>query len=247
MPPRRSTGLQRRDFVNHGCDHDDRHVACRRGRLDRPSQTHSHPGRQARSPARDVWHLLREHTRGTNRRECVHDLDVRREGCHSSLSACNELCIFVDDEHFLATATNLLSSGHQVTDCAPARATGLLAFSIGLRGEVLNPRLSCGPGTMTSVDLYERQGDARDWTSQSNALHMAETPSPACEDGRAAFVSGAVPGDVVRAEIVEDRERFVRARTVEVLTPSPDRVSPPCPYFGSVAAACGSTSPTRRS
>lgn len=52
------------------------------------------------------------------------------------------------------------------------------------------------------------------------------------EDGRTAFVSGAVPGDVVSVEIVEERERFVRARTLEVVTPSPDRVSPPCPYFG---------------
>jgi 23S rRNA (uracil1939-C5)-methyltransferase len=52
------------------------------------------------------------------------------------------------------------------------------------------------------------------------------------EDGRTVFVSGAVPGDIVNAEIVEERERFVRARTVDIVTPSPDRVSPPCPYFG---------------
>lgn len=51
------------------------------------------------------------------------------------------------------------------------------------------------------------------------------------EDGRAAFVSGAAPGDVVNAEIVSDHGRFVRARTVEVLDPSPDRVEPRCPYF----------------
>lgn len=52
------------------------------------------------------------------------------------------------------------------------------------------------------------------------------------EDGRTVFVSGAVPGDVVDVEIVDEKERFVRARTVEVLTPSADRVAPPCPYFG---------------
>ena len=54
-------------------------------------------------------------------------------------------------------------------------------------------------------------------------------------DGRTAFVSGGCPGDVVAVEIVEERERFVRARVAEVLTASPDRVAPPCPYFG----ACG--------
>lgn len=51
-------------------------------------------------------------------------------------------------------------------------------------------------------------------------------------DGRTVFVSGAVPGDVINIEITEERERFVRARVVEVLTPSVDRVTPPCPYFG---------------
>ncbi len=51
------------------------------------------------------------------------------------------------------------------------------------------------------------------------------------EDGRVAFVRDACPGDRVRAEILQDKGRFVRAKTVEVLEPSPDRVEPPCPYF----------------
>ena len=55
------------------------------------------------------------------------------------------------------------------------------------------------------------------------------------EDGRTAFVRGGCPGDTVAAEITEDRDRFVRAEVREIITPSPDRVTPPCPYFG----ACG--------
>ncbi len=51
-------------------------------------------------------------------------------------------------------------------------------------------------------------------------------------DGRTAFVTGACPGDRVAAVIDEERERFVRAHVSEVLSPSPDRVSAPCPYFG---------------
>ena len=51
------------------------------------------------------------------------------------------------------------------------------------------------------------------------------------EDGRVAFVRDACPGDRVRAEILQDKDRFVRARSVEVLVPSADRVEPPCPYF----------------
>lgn len=48
-------------------------------------------------------------------------------------------------------------------------------------------------------------------------------------DGRAVLVSGALPGETVRAEVTEERERFWRARVVDVLTPAPERVSPRCP------------------
>lgn len=55
------------------------------------------------------------------------------------------------------------------------------------------------------------------------------------EDGRAAFVRGACPGDRVSVEIAEDRGRFVRAIVRDIEVPSHLRVDPPCPYFG----ACG--------
>lgn len=50
--------------------------------------------------------------------------------------------------------------------------------------------------------------------------------------GRAIFVPYAIPGERVRAEITEDHDRYARARLVEVLSPSPARVDPPCPFFG---------------
>jgi len=46
------------------------------------------------------------------------------------------------------------------------------------------------------------------------------------------FVPYAIPGERVRVELVEVKERWARARLLEVLTASPDRVEPPCPYFG---------------
>ncbi|MDH4138990.1 MAG: 23S rRNA (uracil(1939)-C(5))-methyltransferase RlmD [Coriobacteriia bacterium] len=52
------------------------------------------------------------------------------------------------------------------------------------------------------------------------------------EDGRTAFVSATCPGDVVEADIVSDHGSFVRARITGLQEPSPDRVEPPCPYFG---------------
>ena len=52
------------------------------------------------------------------------------------------------------------------------------------------------------------------------------------DDGRIVFVEGAVPEERVRAEVYEERPRFLRARVVEVLEPGPHRVEPPCPHFG---------------
>jgi len=54
-------------------------------------------------------------------------------------------------------------------------------------------------------------------------------------EGKAIFVPYGIPGESVRVEIVRDRGRFAHARLLNVLSASPQRVQPPCPYFG----ACG--------
>jgi tRNA/tmRNA/rRNA uracil-C5-methylase (TrmA/RlmC/RlmD family) len=54
-------------------------------------------------------------------------------------------------------------------------------------------------------------------------------------DGKVVLVAGALPGERVRVTVTEDHPRWSRARLVEVLVPSPDRVTPPCP----VAEECG--------
>jgi 23S rRNA (uracil1939-C5)-methyltransferase len=46
------------------------------------------------------------------------------------------------------------------------------------------------------------------------------------------FVSLAAPGDVLRVRIDRIRGKIAFASIVEILTPSPQRVEPPCPYFG---------------
>lgn len=51
-------------------------------------------------------------------------------------------------------------------------------------------------------------------------------------DGRVVFVEGALPGETVEAEVTHRRKDFWRAETRAVLESSPERVEPPCPYFG---------------
>ena len=54
-------------------------------------------------------------------------------------------------------------------------------------------------------------------------------------DGKVVLVAGALPGERVRVSVTEDHPRWSRARLVEVLLPSVDRVTPPCP----IAQDCG--------
>ncbi|MEU7852824.1 class I SAM-dependent RNA methyltransferase [Nonomuraea sp. NPDC049141] len=51
-------------------------------------------------------------------------------------------------------------------------------------------------------------------------------------EGRVVFVRHALPGERVIAEVTEETTRFLRADAVQVLDPSPDRVTPPCPFAG---------------
>ena len=50
--------------------------------------------------------------------------------------------------------------------------------------------------------------------------------------GKIVFVPYAIPGETVQAEIIEEKQRWARARLVRVIKPSSDRTLPPCPYFG---------------
>ena len=50
--------------------------------------------------------------------------------------------------------------------------------------------------------------------------------------GKTVFIEGALPGEHVRLRIEKRRRQFDEARLEEVITPSPDRVTPRCPHFG---------------
>jgi 23S rRNA (uracil1939-C5)-methyltransferase len=59
------------------------------------------------------------------------------------------------------------------------------------------------------------------------------TRLPADEHGRGktVFIPFVLPGEEVEASVVEGRSGFARAKLERVLTPSPERVEPGCPYF----------------
>jgi 23S rRNA (uracil1939-C5)-methyltransferase len=51
-------------------------------------------------------------------------------------------------------------------------------------------------------------------------------------DGKTVFVSLAAPGDRVRVCVEREQGNVLFASIQEILTPSPVRIEPPCPYFG---------------
>jgi 23S rRNA (uracil1939-C5)-methyltransferase len=50
-------------------------------------------------------------------------------------------------------------------------------------------------------------------------------------DGAAIFVPFVLPGEDVELQVTESKKKFQRAEVTSVLTPSPQRVKPRCPYF----------------
>ncbi|GAB3577076.1 TRAM domain-containing protein [Amycolatopsis endophytica] len=81
-----------------------------------------------------------------------------------------------------------------------------------------------------------------DWTGRTLELEVGPVAHGGhCVsrvDGRVVFVRHALPGELVRAEVTEDKGgSFCRADAVEVLTPVPERVDPPCPL--AVPGQCG--------
>ena len=58
-------------------------------------------------------------------------------------------------------------------------------------------------------------------------------------DGRVAFIRGALPGELVRADIVKQAKDFVRGVTVEVVEAADRRRTPSCPHVSDGCGGCG--------
>ena len=51
-------------------------------------------------------------------------------------------------------------------------------------------------------------------------------------DDKVVFVFGGIPVEEVVAKVIAERRNYIAAEVVEILKPSPERVKPPCIYFG---------------
>jgi 23S rRNA (uracil1939-C5)-methyltransferase len=50
-------------------------------------------------------------------------------------------------------------------------------------------------------------------------------------DGRAVFIPFVLPGENCRIRLTEQKDRYARAELIEVISPSPERISPQCPHY----------------
>lgn len=76
-------------------------------------------------------------------------------------------------------------------------------------------QLQAGDRLDLTLDSWGRLGEAMAW-----------------HEGTPVFVFGGIPGERVAAEVVRVHRKYTSARVVEVIAASPDRVEPPCAYFG---------------
>lgn len=61
---------------------------------------------------------------------------------------------------------------------------------------------------------------------------QGRSSTPETPPAKAVFVHGALPGETVKAKILERRRDFDEGVAVEIGQPSPQRVDPACPWFG---------------
>ena len=78
---------------------------------------------------------------------------------------------------------------------------------------------------------------AREETVRIASLALGGDAVARLADGRVAFVRGALPGELARVRVERIRRSHAEARALEILEPSPDRVTPRCRHFG-VCGGC---------
>lgn len=60
---------------------------------------------------------------------------------------------------------------------------------------------------------------------------MGRLQDPTGAGGRAVFVPFGLPGETVRIQLTQEKQNFARGEILEILKPSPDRITPKCKHF----------------
>jgi 23S rRNA (uracil1939-C5)-methyltransferase len=76
---------------------------------------------------------------------------------------------------------------------------------------------------MVGQNLIVNEVTAEKWVYGGDSLSRV--------DGRVVLTPYLIPGETARVEASEDKRGLVRAIARDIITPSPERVEPPCPYF----------------
>ena len=64
-------------------------------------------------------------------------------------------------------------------------------------------------------------------------VDLTSTGEGVCDhQGLKIFVEGALPGETILCAIFERKKSYAKAKMLQIICVSPDRVTPPCPYFG---------------
>ena len=83
---------------------------------------------------------------------------------------------------------------------------------------------------------------AKQWPDQALTIESMDLEAQGVAhraDGKVVFVDGALPFEVVRANVNRKKDNWEKASLLEVLHESSQRVTPGCPHFGLHAGACG--------
>ena len=83
---------------------------------------------------------------------------------------------------------------------------------------------------MLSFDPAMKRGDT--FETHVDSLAFGGRGVGHAEDGRVAFVDGALPDETVRAAYTKIKKEYVEAAVEDVLVASPERVAPACNHFG---------------
>ena len=95
--------------------------------------------------------------------------------------------------------------------------------------ETIEQQVQPQPRAEPSTGPALRPGDRLELTLESWG-RLGE--AMARHEGGPVFVLGGIPGERVAAEVVRVHRKYASATVVHVLEASPDRVEPPCGYFG---------------